>query len=672
MNKTALKVLTTVVLAILTVSMLGALHFAAAQPNPADTISVVNPGPASYPSRWTAGPASTVGTSNFIFNTGTGTGLYNTFFVNITAGPNVSNLFGWGFGLMYDNATLQYVNTWLPVDNVFAGALLNGVSSLTTPGVVIAPINSTCQEVQWGCSYVMPTPSWDFNGTGTLAQIEFNITQAPTILNSVVSADFQFDAAWTAFYFWPSGSEVPKLGTGYFEFDWIAPTMYPYFYVTPSTYTAITPGEFFNISVGVNNVSAPWSIIGFQFSLWFNQTIIAPVTYWNGSWIDTFCTNGETSIAVATDDYLWPTDLLLPGPGYNMWFAFQAIVPGTGGLWYAPFPSTTTGGILFTFEFQAVLSTIFPATLSTALTLNDMEVYNAYDMPIPVLSPVNGMYTAPVKVIGRSIDLYDQYPAPYGGQGIGFPSDAFAPQALVDLFANVTYNLFPVQQKPVAFEVIPPATATAFTSPIYLSAFSDQNGVAMVSFRIPWPCVDPEQVLGIWTVYATTEIAQGQVQDVMQFEVQFPVSIISIVSNDTYTQSKYNLPEPAMKFTVTYETYQMQTGFQSTTPPPGPNANLPPYYGQTVYYNSTVLETVDAYDNLGFFIGMDFIWKLIPVTSTWNVPNVWTDTFVIVLITNAVVGQATAYADAFSQYPQFGGVPYCPEAYTTFEIIAPP
>jgi hypothetical protein len=99
---------------------------------------------------------------------------------------------------------------------------------------------------------------------------------------------------------------------------------------------------------------------------------------------------------------------------------------------------------------------------------------------------------------------------------------------------------------------------------------------------------------------------------------------------------------------------------------------LPPYYGQTVYYNSTVLETVDAYDNLGFFIGMASIWKLIPVTSTWNVPNVWTDTFVIVLITNAVVGQAMAYADAFSQYPQFGGVPYCPEASTTFEIIAPP
>jgi len=226
----------------------------------------------------------------------------------------------------------------------------------------------------------------------------------------------------------------------------------------------------------------------------------------------------------------------------------------------------------------------------------------------------------------------------------------------------VTYNGFPVQQKPVGFEIVPPATATELNGPIFLSAFSDANGIAEVCYRIPWPCVDPQQVLGIWTAYATTEIAQGEVMDIMQFEVQYPVFIISIVSNDTYVQSKYGPgAEPAMKFTVTYETYQMQ----NTYPPL-------PYDSMTVYYNITVLETVSAFDNLGFFIGHAEIFKLIPVTSIWNVPNVWTDEFVIPLTTNAVVGQGTAYADAFSNYPIFGGVPYCPEADTTFAIVAPP
>jgi hypothetical protein len=300
-----------------------------------------------------------------------------------------------------------------------------------------------------------------------------------------------------------------------------------------------------------------------------------------------------------------------------------------------------------------------------------MEVYNEFNQPVAIGTPINATYTAPIIVTGAGIDLFDQYPFPYGGQGLDMPSDAFAPQAIVYLFANVTYAGFPVAEKPVAFEIIPPATATALTYPIYLSSFSDANGIAEQTYRIPWPDVNPRQVLGVWIVTATTEVAQVEVSDIMEFEVQFPVTIISIVSNDTYVQSKYITPgvEPAMRFTVTYETYQMQTGFQSLT---SPNLSLPPYDGYSIYYNSTVLETVSAFDHVGASIGMASIWKLIPVTASWNVPMDWTDTFVIYLTTYAVVGQGKAYADAFSQAPNVGGAAYCPEASTTFEIVAPP
>jgi len=438
----------------------------------------------------------------------------------------------------------------------------------------------------------------------------------------------------------------------------------------PSTYSALTVGQIFNISVYVGTVDAAWSIIGFQFSLWFNQSVITPLNSYPGTWINGFLTNGETAISTAQDDFLYPLDLTLPGPGYNKWLAFQAIVPGTGGLWYAPFPSG--GGLLYTFEFQAAIGTLFPTTLTIPLTLHDMEVYNAYDQPINIGTPLNATYTAPVIVTGAEVDTYTQYPAPFGGQGLGNPSDAFAPQALVILYANVTYGGFPVQQKPVGFEIVPPATATELNGPIYLSAFSDSNGIAMVSYRIPWPCINPQQVLGIWNVYTTTEIAQQEIMDTMQFEVQYPVSIISIVSNDTYVQSKYGPgTEPAMKFTVQFETWQMQ----NTYPPlayGGEGVSPLEVYNITVYYNTTVLETVSAFDNLGFFIGSAAIFKLIPVATMWNVPSIWTDTFVIPLTTNAVVGQGTAYANAFSNYPIDGGVPYCPEAETTFSIIAPP
>jgi len=676
MNKTALKVLTTAVLSILMMSMLAGFHFASAQPSTSDSVQVVNPGVGPFTDAGghthtgNTGPdTADIGTSNFIFTTAD-TAAGDNFIVNITVGPNVSNLFGWGIGLIYDNSTLQFVSAWLPIDHVFAGAVAAG-ASLIAPSVVIAPVDSTHQEIQWGASYTQPTPAWSFNGTGTLAQVEFQIIQGPTILNSNITASFSFDPAWTSYYFWPTGSESPVniMGTGYFQFTYVVPTTIPYFYVTPSTIAPLSVGQFFNVSVNIGTLSPAWSAIGFQFSLVFNQSIIAPIAAAPGTWINGFLTNGETAISTANDDYLYPLDLTLPGPGYNEWVAFQAIVPGTGGLWYAPFPSG--GGTLYTFEFEAIVGTTSVPQITTSLTLTNMEVYNAFDQPVAVGTPINATYTAPLIVTGRSIDLFDQYPVPYGGQGPDNPSDTFAPQALVYLYANVTYNGFPVSEKPVAFEIIPPATATALTAPIYLSSFSDSNGIAIQTYRIPWPDVNPQQVLGIWTVTATVDIAQGEVTDTMQFEVQYQVSILSIVSNDTYVQSKYIGAEPAMKFTVTYQTYQMQ----STSPPlayGGEGPNNSEVYNVTVYYNTTVLETVSAFDNLGYFIGSNNMYKPIPVTSTWNIPNNWTDVFVIPLTTYAVVGLGTAYADAFSNYPINGGVPYCPEAETTFEIIAPP
>jgi hypothetical protein len=189
-----------------------------AQSPPAEQFSIINPGPSSYPSRWNA--SSTVrdlNTNNFIFYNNE-TSVNSTFFINVTV-SNVTNLFGWGIGIIYDNTTLQYVRAWLPTDNVFAGAVSAG-ATLITPGVIIAPINQTHQEVDWGASYIQPSPSWDFNGTGTMAQVEFQIIAQVNSTNPQLSSSFSFDPAWTDVYFWPSGSEVPTLNTGNFVYAW--------------------------------------------------------------------------------------------------------------------------------------------------------------------------------------------------------------------------------------------------------------------------------------------------------------------------------------------------------------------------------------------------------------------------------------------------------------------
>jgi hypothetical protein len=212
-------ILAMLILPVLLVQTASPMLTTKAQSPPAGQFSVINAGPSSYPSRWNA--SSTVrnlGTNNFIFYSNE-TSFDSTFFVNITV-TDVTNLYGWGIGIIYDNTTLQYVTAWLPNDNVFAGAVAAG-ASVVAPSVIIAPYNATCQEIQWGASYTQSTPSWDFNGTGTLAQVEFQIIGQVNSTITQVSSSLTFDPAWTGVFFWSSGSEVPPLTTGNFVFVWV-------------------------------------------------------------------------------------------------------------------------------------------------------------------------------------------------------------------------------------------------------------------------------------------------------------------------------------------------------------------------------------------------------------------------------------------------------------------
>ena len=212
------KTLAMLILLSLLVQATSLLLISNAQSPPAEQFSIINPGPSSYPSGWNA--SSTVrnyDTNEFIFYSNE-TGFDSTFFINVTV-TNVTSLFGWGIGIVYDNNSLQFVRAWLPPDNVFAGAVDAG-GSLVAPSPVIAPFNATYQEVEYGASFTPPTPPWSFNGTGTLTQVEFQIIAQVNSTNPQISSSFTFDPVWTSVYFWPSGSEVPTLNTGNFVYAW--------------------------------------------------------------------------------------------------------------------------------------------------------------------------------------------------------------------------------------------------------------------------------------------------------------------------------------------------------------------------------------------------------------------------------------------------------------------
>jgi hypothetical protein len=149
----------------------------------------------------------------------------------------------------------------------------------------------------------------------------------------------------------------------------------------------------------------------------------------------------------------------------------------------------------------------------------DFSPWFGREFGVPLPNEVeHGEYTSCYKVLGRQIDLYVcDYPDPYGGQGPNRPADLFWPQKEVCLCANVTYNLWPEQNKDVAFQIIDPYGETY----ALLCARTNEVGVAMICFRLPWMCDDPEYYFGEWCVIATVDIACIHVNDTMCFKYDY-------------------------------------------------------------------------------------------------------------------------------------------------------
>lgn len=138
------------------------------------------------------------------------------------------------------------------------------------------------------------------------------------------------------------------------------------------------------------------------------------------------------------------------------------------------------------------------------------------------------------------IDLYTQK-EPFSGVGINQSSDAFAPKEEVILYGYVTYNLFPVANKIVAYEVYGPPNSIQNISFI-LTAETNASGIAEISFRIPWPIEDPEIIVfGVWTVFGSVRVAEEVVVDKLTFNVGWIVEITELrtVNQDLQPQAEF-------------------------------------------------------------------------------------------------------------------------------------
>jgi len=185
----------------------------------------------------------------------------------------------------------------------------------------------------------------------------------------------------------------------------------------------------------------------------------------------------------------------------------------------------------------------------------DCPWHNAeYSVPLPHTVD-DGEFTTPFKPLGGFIDVYTQYPDPFGGQGKDKPSDMFWPQKEVILNANVSYAGWPEQNKDVAFEIKFP-NGTLYT---IMYNRTDEYGHTFVRVRLPWPCDDPESIFGKWKVWATVDVACVVVNDTLEFKYDYRIHIWNVtVEPPLYDPDGFKHCEDII-IHISYGSYLIQT-----------------------------------------------------------------------------------------------------------------
>jgi hypothetical protein len=315
-------------------------------------------------------------------------------------------------------------------------------------------------------------------------------------------------------------------------------------------------GTEFDVNVNVANLSEFWFMVGYQFRLTYDPTLIEVVNVTEGPFLQNAIWNFDGTFFIS---FVEPPAHPL-GP-HVVIGGFLLPNMTSGDYDQTEFPHTNSiDPTLATVTFKALVQDVgcppddYACNLDIIGFWTDDEHFidkDGFYIPTNTAEIVNGTYTMLGSyAVGRVIDVYTQYPAPYGGQGLNMPSDMFWPQKEVILCANVTYNCWPVQQKLVTFVVWDPQN-NIWT---VLEGVTNEDGVACVSFRIPWPCDDPELLFGVWRIRADVDIACEVVEDWVEFHFDYLVNIVDVTTDKYYYEHcEY------VDITITFTSHAQQT-----------------------------------------------------------------------------------------------------------------
>jgi len=434
-------------------------------------------------------------------------------------------------------------------------------------------------------------------------------------------------------------------------------------FLSVSSYTAgpgPALGTDFNVTVTLNNVvEGIDKLFAVQFRLLYNPALITFVSATEGPFFPAAAAHDPACLGTWFDAVNYPADAV-NGPNV---IVGDMILPNASGFWLEDsLPNGT--GVVAIITFQVAFQSFGEAADSCPLAIETQTIAHTADdqlalgfdnmisqnvVNLALLPPVDGLYSVSgVYTNAVAFDLYGgavndnlitlvggpywQFAAPYGGQGPNMNMDLVLPQSLVYLWASLSYNYYPITAKPVAFEVDYPNGGLL----IKLVAYTDENGVAGVTFRMPWPDPNPESAFGAYTVTATVSVSDVVYMDVMHFEYDYLVHVWKVTTD----MFQYNHGQ-SVDVTIFYKSYAMQ--------------------------NYPALFVSQIVDNMGVPVGFSYVFLNPAVGSNdiskWNVYTFYPPiNMPAITIPNwAYAGIATIYTDVVTNWPYFGGVALTPE-----------
>ena len=564
---------------------------------------------------------------------------------------DVTNLYGVDIQFGWDEAWLGYVNhqKHIPVEDYPDGILHEPTIPVKDDVFEGSPDPLADPNSDYWLSEASMSPAPAFDGSGIAFEMTFVIKQQPlepepdkVLTLNITVATLADVNGQPILYTEVDGTVVIKAKP--FEYP---PA--PLLKVLPEEVSDLPACNNFDVDIllaawnettsSIVDLDPLWDVAGFDIMFNFDPTLIEGVTVTidPAGWFASFWPNG---IFIVKQD--------IDNVAGTVWIAFLGL-PDAGGIHTPP----SGQGIIATITFHTIYDSESYPPPSCGLTLDPTTIagfphperpqapWNGSESAPPLPHFVqNGLYTAYFKPPGAWIDIYTQYPDGFNGKGPNEPSDMFWPQKAVIIYAYVTYNFWPEQNKDVAFEVRDPHGELWG----FFYNRTDENGLAWVIIRLPWPCDDPEYYLGEWTVIATVDVACKVVNDTLTFKYDYHVR----VWKTTIDKESYKHCE-TITINITFGTYSMQ--------------------------QFDVLFTATAVDETGVPFGYDWTW----VTVGWGDDvycMYWNSSIILTIHVPkfARAGSATIYIGVLHDFPSSGGDAVYPtrepETIVTFGIEA--